>query len=115
MERTQHIIDATDQVIGRIATQAATILRGKHKPSFQAHQDTGDVVVIRNVANMRVTGKKLEQKVYHRSTLYPGGIRTEQLKHLMKDNPAEVLRRAVQGMLPDTRLQTAQMKRLIIE
>src|SRR5690606_26125387 len=80
--RETHIIDATDRPVGRLASEIATLLRGKHKTSFEPHIDGGDIVVVKNAKYMRLSGKKMEQKLYHRSTRYPGGIRTTQAKDL---------------------------------
>ncbi len=84
IERHTHVIDATDQAMGRLASEIAGLLRGKHKPSFEQHIDSGDIVVVKNVKYMKLSGKKLDQKVYHRSTLHPGGIRTTSAKELGK-------------------------------
>lgn len=115
IERHTHVIDATDQAMGRLATQIAGLLRGKHKPSFEQHIDSGDIVVVKNVKYMKLSGKKLDQKVYHRSTLYPGGIRTTSAKELMENDPGKMLKMSVRLMLPETRLRTDQLKRLKIE
>lgn len=111
----EHTIDATDQSVGRLASQIAVLLRGKNTPQFEPHMDCGGAVVVKNIQFMKFTGKKTEQKVYHRYTGYPSGIRTEQAKHLMEDNPAKVLRTAVRNMLPDVKFRTNMMKRLTIE
>lgn len=109
-----HEIDAEGKVLGRLATQIATLLRGKHKATFQPHIDAGDVVVVRHVAGIKFTGQKIDQKVYHRHTGYPGGLRTKKLSTLFGENPAEVLRRAVYQMLPDNKLRKEMIKRLRI-
>ncbi|MFH1047774.1 MAG: 50S ribosomal protein L13 [Patescibacteria group bacterium] len=105
-------IDAEGQSIGRIASQAATILIGKHKPTYEPNRDMGDVVEIRNAAKVHVTGKKLEQKVYYHYSGYPGGMKERQLKQIMAKDPADAIRRAVKNMLPKNRLQNGRMKRL---
>ncbi|PIR94375.1 50S ribosomal protein L13 [Candidatus Falkowbacteria bacterium CG10_big_fil_rev_8_21_14_0_10_39_11] len=112
MARQTHTIDATDKVLGRLASKIATILRGKNKVSFQPHIDDGDFVNIKNVAKIKLTGKKLEQKVYYRHTGYPGGLREKKASDLMVSKPEEVLRTAVVKMLPKTRLRSGMIKRL---
>lgn len=113
--RKSHEIDATDQTIGRLATRVATILRGKHKASYQPHLDEGDTVIIMNVDKVRFSGKKLEQKNYYSYSGYPGGLKTKKMSDVFKAKPGEVLTRAVKQMLPPTRLREAMMKRLIIK
>lgn len=105
-------IDAAGQSIGRVASEAATLLVGKHKPTYVPNRDVGDVVEIRNAAKIGVTGNKLEQKVYHSYSGYPGGLKERPLKKMMEENPSEVVRRAVKNMLPKNRLQNGRMKRL---
>ncbi len=112
----QHVnIDATGMTMGRLAVKIATLLRGKHKPTYQPHKDEGDIVVVTNAAGMKFSGKKLDQKEYHHYSGYPGGLKTRKLSVLFATRPDDVLRRAVREMLPDTRLRTAMMKRLIIK
>lgn len=114
--RKVHQLDATEQVVGRLASVIAGLLMGKHKPEFVAHTDVGDSVEVNNVDKMLVTGKKMEQKEYIHHTHFPGGLRRESLKKVWEtDGPAEVLRRSVQNMLPKNKLQTERMKRLIIK
>ncbi|MBU1015119.1 50S ribosomal protein L13 [Patescibacteria group bacterium] len=115
MERDTHAIDATGKSLGRLAVEIAVLLRGKHKPDFAAHKDGGDAVKIQNVQHMRVTGKKMAQKKYYRHSGFLGGLKEMPLEKLWERDPGEVLRRAVQGMLPATRLRKEQMKRLKIE
>lgn len=115
MERKTHTIDATDKVLGRLATRIAILLRGKHKPQFQSHQDTGDFVLVKNVDKIKFTGKKMENKIYYRHSGYLGGLKQTPLKKLFKEKPAEVLRRAVFGMLPKNKLRARQIKRLIFQ
>ena len=100
IEREWFVIDAEGQVLGRLATQVASILRGKEKPYFAPHLDTGDHVIIVNADLVRVTGNKMEQKVYTRYTGWPGGLRTATLKDRMAKEPDKVIRGAVKGMLP---------------
>jgi large subunit ribosomal protein L13 len=114
-QRATHIIDATDRPMGRLASEIAVLLRGKHKTSFEPHLDSGDIVLVKNVKYMKLTGKKMEQKVYHRSTLYPGGIRTTQAKELMEKDPAKLLKMSVRLMLPETTHRANQLKRLTFE
>ncbi len=113
--RTHHMIDAQGLVLGRLASDIAMKLRGKNKPSFQPHLDLGDSVTVTNVAEIKLTGQKINQKVYHRYSGYPGGLKTEKIAHVMKKDPARVLRNAVKNMLPDNRLRTGMLKRLHIE
>lgn len=115
MERKTHTIDATGKVLGRLAAQIAVLLRGKHKPDFLPYQDRGDFVVVKNVAKIRLTGKKIEQKKYYRHTGYLGGLKEIPLKTLFKKDPAQVLKKAVFGMLPKNKLRKNQIKRLKID
>ena len=115
-EISQHwyLVDAESRTLGRLATQIADLLRGKGKPQFTPHIDTGDFVVVVNAEKVRVTGKKLEQKVYYRHSGYPGGLRERTLAEQLERRPEEVLRRAVKGMLPKNRLAAAQITKLKI-
>lgn len=106
------IIDATDKVLGRLATEVASVLRGKHKPTFAPHRIEGDRVVVTNAAKIGFTGRKLEQKTYYRHTGYIGHLRSIVLKDLFAKDPADVVKRAVYGMLPNNRLRPELMKRL---
>ena len=115
MERKTHIIDATDKVLGRLATEIAILLRGKYKPNFVPYKDIGDFVVVKNVNKIRLTGKKLEQKIYYHHTGYLGGLKETPLKKLFERNPGEILKKAVFGMLPKNKLRVRQIKRLKIE
>jgi large subunit ribosomal protein L13 len=115
MERKTHPIDATGRVLGRLASEIAILLRGKHKPDFLPYKDMGDFVVVKNVRGIRVTGKKMEQKKYYRHSGYPGGLKEKSLKRFFEENPAEVLRKAVAGMLPKNKLRIKQIRRLKIE
>ncbi len=98
------LVDADGRVVGRLATQIASILRGKHRPTFTPHVDTGDFVVVVNAAKVRLTGKKLADKVYYRHTGYPGGVRQATASRVLQERPERVLRAAVVGMLPKNRL-----------
>ncbi len=112
MKRQTHNIDAAGRVLGRLATEIAILLRGKHKPDFVPNLDMGDFVVVKNASEMKITGKKIEQKKYFRHSGYLGGVTETPLKKIFKTNPAEVLRRAVFGMLPKNKLRAEQIKRL---
>jgi len=102
--RRWYLIDAQDQVLGRMATKIANILRGKNSPRFVPHHDAGDFVVVVNIDGMRLTGAKLQDKLYFRHSGYPGGIRVRTAGREMAENPERVLRKAVEGMLPKNRL-----------
>lgn len=115
MTRTTHTIDATGQSIGRLATKVAVLLRGKEKPDFEHHIDGGDSVVVTNFKNVRVTGKKMEQKTYYRHSAYLGGLKSRTLKESFAIEPKEILRKAVWGMLPKNKLRSKQIKRLRVE
>lgn len=112
MERKTHTIDATGKVLGRLASQIAVLLRGKHKPDFLLNKDTGDFVVIKNADKIKLTGKKTEKKVYYHHTGYLGGLKKIPLKKIYEKDPGEIMRKAVFGMLPKNRLRQAQIKRL---
>lgn len=102
--RRWYLIDAEGKVLGRLATRIASILRGKHKPTFTPHQDVGDFVVVVNAAAVRLTGQKLEDKLYRRHSGYPGGVRSTTAERQLQEHPDRVLRQAVEGMLPKNRL-----------
>jgi large subunit ribosomal protein L13 len=106
------VIDATDKVLGRLASQIALRLRGKHKPIFTPHVDTGDYVVVTNVDKIRVTGNKAETKLYHRHSTYPGGITTTSFVKMQARFPGRVLEKAVKGMLPKGPLGYRMLKKL---
>jgi large subunit ribosomal protein L13 len=103
-ERRWYVADADGQVLGRLATRIATVLRGKHKPSFSPHLDAGDFVIVINAKGVRLTGHKLADKTYFRHSGYPGGIRRASAQELLEKKPARVIRDAVEGMLPKNRL-----------
>jgi len=115
IQRKTHIIDAKDEVLGRLATQIVILLRGKHKPDFLPYRDMGDIVIVKNVDKLKFTGRKLEQKQYFSHSPYVGGEKFTSLKILFKKNPSEVLKKAVFGMLPKNRLQIRMIKRLKFE
>jgi large subunit ribosomal protein L13 len=110
--RAWRVIDADGAVLGRVATEAATLLRGKHKPIWAPHIDCGDHVVIVNALKLDVSARKLTDKQYYRHSGYPGGLRTESLEHLLERDPERVVRLAVRGMLPKGRLGRAMLKKL---
>ncbi|MBN1585746.1 50S ribosomal protein L13 [Candidatus Uhrbacteria bacterium] len=112
--RDRKVIDGADRPIGRLASEVASILQGKSKPTYEPNVDHGDFVEIRNSARMKVTGNKLEGKFYYRYSGYPGGMRKTALKDVIAKDPGEALRRAVRSMLPENRLRQGRMKRLII-
>ena len=114
IEQSWYLVDAEGRTLGRLATQIADVLRGKGKPQYTPHIDTGDFVVVINAEKVRVTGNKLEQKVYYRHSGYPGGLRERTLAEQLARRPEEVLRRAVRGMLPKNRLAAAQLRKLRI-
>jgi LSU ribosomal protein L13P len=114
VQREWYVIDATNQTLGRLATQIATLLRGKHKPTFSPYIDGGDFVIVVNAERIRLTGKKPEQKMYYRHSNYPGGFKAVSFKQLMAKHPERVLRFAVKGMLPKTRLGRQQLTKLKI-
>jgi large subunit ribosomal protein L13 len=112
IKREWHLINADGQVLGRLATQLAVLLQGKNKPYYAPHLDCGDFVVVINAAKIKITGDKLDKKVYYRHSGYPGGFRQMTLKEKMAKNPSEVIEKAVFGMLPDNKLKTARLIRL---
>ena len=112
--RDWYVVDAAGQTLGRLATQIADRLRGKGKPQFTPHVDTGDFVVVVNAEKIAVTGKKLDGKTYYRHSGYPGGLRSRTLREQLERRPTEVLRKAVRGMLPRTRLGRQQLTKLKI-
>jgi large subunit ribosomal protein L13 len=114
IERLWYVVDAEGKTLGRLATQIADTLRGKRKPQYTPHVDTGDFVVVVNAEKIHVTGKKLDEKMYYRHSGYPGGLRKRTLREELERRPTEVLRKAVRGMLPRTRLGRAQLTKLKI-
>ena len=112
IKREWHIVDASDKVLGRLATQIASLLMGKHKPIFCRHLDIGDFVVVINAERVRVTGNKAKQKLYYRHSGYPGGFKSVSLERMMQTHPTRVIEHAVKGMLPNNRLEAKMMKRL---
>jgi large subunit ribosomal protein L13 len=114
VERKWHLVDADGRTLGRLATEIATLLRGKNKPQYTPHVDTGDFVVVVNAEKIAVTGRKAEQKVYRRHSGRPGGLKETPYEMLLERRPEEILRRAVKGMMPRTRLGRKQFGKMKI-
>ena len=112
IRRDWYVVDASDKVLGRLASAIAHRLRGKHKAIFTPHIDTGDFIVVTNVDRLKVTGNKLEDKLYHRHSGYPGGVRTRTYRNVQQRFPGRVLEQAVKGMLPKGPLGYAMLKKL---
>ena len=112
VERNWFLLDATDKVLGRVATKIADRIRGKDKPTFTPHTDGGDYVVVINAEKIKVTGSKFTDKKYYRHSLYPGGLKTKTFKDLNKDNPERIIEEAVKGMLPKNKLGRSMIKKL---
>ena len=112
VERNWFLLDATDKVLGRVATKIADRIRGKDKPTFTPHTDGGDYVVVINAEKIKVTGSKFTDKKYYRHSLYPGGLKTKIFKDLNKDNPERIIEEAVKGMLPKNKLGRSMIKKL---
>ncbi len=114
IEREWFVVDAKDQTLGRLATQIAVLLRGKHKPTFAPHMDVGDFVIVVNANKIRVTGDKMETKMYYRHSGYPSGLKAISLRDQLARYPDRVIRSAVRGMLPKNSLGRQQLKKLKI-
>lgn len=112
VERRWYVVDASDKVLGRLATRLADLLRGKGKPVFTPHTDTGDFVVVVNAKKVRLTGNKWRDKVYYRHSGYPGGLKEETAEKLRQRRPEQLVRRAVRGMLPKNRLSDRLIQKL---
>jgi large subunit ribosomal protein L13 len=112
IERQWYLVDAEGKTLGRLATRIADTLRGKGKPQYTPHTDTGDFVVVVNADKIHVTGKKLDEKMYRRHSGYPGGLKERTLREELQRRPTEVIRKAVKGMLPRNRLARAQLLKL---
>ena len=112
IDRQWHVIDATDVVLGRLASQTATLLRGKHKPTFAPHVDTGDFVIIINAEKVALTGAKLQKKRAYRHSGYPGGLKSTSYAELLEKNPTRAVEKAVKGMLPKNKLAAQQLSKL---
>jgi len=107
-----YVVDASDKVLGRLASAVARVLSGKHRPNWVAHLDTGDFVVVTNAERVKLTGRKAEEKVYHRHTGYPGGLKTVAAPEVRAKYPERLIEAAVRGMLPKTKLGRRQLKKL---
>jgi large subunit ribosomal protein L13 len=112
--RSWYVVDADGQVLGRLASEVAQILRGKHKPTYAPHLDTGDQVVVINAEKIRLSGEKVGKKVYHRHSGYPGGIREVPYERLLARHPERLIEQAVRGMLPRTRLGRQMARKLFV-
>ncbi len=112
VKRDWFVIDASDKTLGRLATEIANRLRGKHKPEYTPNVDTGDYIVVVNAEKVRTTGNKLKDKVYYRHTEYPGGIRSQTLEEMLAKHPGRAIEKAVKGMLPKGPLGYAQFRKL---
>lgn len=112
IERAWHLVDATDLPLGRLASEVAQVLRGKHKPSYAPHMDTGDFVVVVNADRVAVTSDKSQTKIYYRHSGYPGGIKAESFESLKKRRPEAIVERAVRGMLPKNKLGRQMARKL---
>ena len=112
IQRDWVVVDANDQTLGRLATQISTIMLGKHKPGFTPGVEMGDYVIVVNASHIKVTGNKLDDKMYHRHTGYPGGLKSVNLRDLLAKNPERVIEKAVWGMLPHNRMGRSLMKKL---
>ncbi len=115
MERETHTIDAKGESLGRLATRISVLLRGKQRPGFAPYKDDGDFVVVENMSQVKLTGKKEDQKMYHRHSGYLGGLKSESMRNLEVRKPGEALRKAVMGMLPKNKLRAQMIKRLTIK
>ena len=114
VSRKWHVLDAKGATLGRLASQAATLLRGKHKPTYTPNLDTGDHVIVINAQEIQLTGKKMKNKTYHHHTGYPGGLKSITAEQLMEKKPTEVVNKAIRGMLPKTPLGKQMAKKLRI-
>jgi large subunit ribosomal protein L13 len=110
--REWFIVDATDKILGRLATEITVRLRGKHKPEFAPHMDMGDFIVVINAEKIKVTGQKLDKKIYYKHTNHPGGLKQKTLREMLERKPENVITAAVKGMLPKNRLSAQLLKKL---
>ncbi len=115
MARATHTIDASDKVLGKLAAEIALLLRGKNKPGYRPHIDDGDFVVVKNFAQVKLTGRKLDQKIYRHYSGYMGGLKETPIRTMLEKKPQEVLRKAVYRMMPDNKLRDRMIKRLKFE
>lgn len=114
VSRNWYVIDATDMTLGRLASKVATILRGKHKPTYTPHIDCGDYVIVVNASKVNLTGNKLDKKIYYNHSGYPGGLRERTARTMIENYPEEMIERAVKGMLPKGRLGRQMYKKLFV-
>jgi large subunit ribosomal protein L13 len=112
IQRDWYVVDASGQTLGRLASEVAQIVRGKHKPIYSPSIDAGDYVIVVNADKVHVTGRKLDQKMYYRHSGYPGGLKQKSLRRMLEENPAQVIEHAVRGMLPKNRLGRKMIKKL---
>lgn len=112
IERTWYVVDAEGKTLGRLASEVAKVLRGKNKPTFTPHIDTGDYVIVVNAAKVKVTGKKLDEKIYYRHSEYVGGMKETTLREMMQKKPEKVIEMAVKGMLPKGPIGSQMIKKL---
>ena len=112
VQRNWFVVDATDRVLGRVATKIADKIRGKDKPTFTPHTDGGDYVIVINAEKVKVTGSKFNNKIYYRHSLYPGGLKSQTFKELNEKNPERIIEEAVKGMLPKNKLGKSIIKKL---
>jgi len=112
MQRQWYVVDARGKILGRMATEIAKVLRGKHKPIFTPNQDAGDFVIVVNARELKLTGAKLDQKIYYRHSEYPGGIRQRTAAQMLEEKPEELVKLAVKGMLPKNRLSRKLVTKL---
>jgi len=112
IERKWWVIDASGKTLGRLASEVAILLKGKHKPTYSPHLDVGDYVIVVNASRVRVTGNKLTKKIYYRHSQYPGGLKSISLETMLETHPTRVIERAVKGMLPHNRLGAAMFRKL---
>lgn len=112
LDRKWYVVDATGKTLGRLASQVASILRGKHKPTYTPHVDTGDFVIVVNADKVHLTGRKLQNKIYYRHTGYPGGLRTRTAREMLATRPERMIELAVWGMLPHNSLGRRQIRKL---
>ena len=112
VERNWFVVDATDRILGRVATKIADRIRGKDKPTFTPHTDGGDYVIVVNAEKIKITGSKFDKKMYYRHSLYPGGLKSQSFKELNEKNPERIIEEAVKGMLPKNKLGKSIIKKL---
>ena len=112
IERAWHVMDAEGKTLGRLATEVATLLKGKHKPTYTTNLDVGDYVIVVNAEKVVVTGNKAQQKMYYRHSNYPGGLKSANYNRMMEKHPTRIIEHAVKGMLPHNRLGAAMLKKL---